>query len=315
MKHGGSLNNKVVTLFGGSGFLGNYVAQSLLERGARLRIASRNPQSAHSLKPLANLGQLQFVRSDITDMRSVERAVDGAHGVVNLVGAFDGNLKRLMGDAAGNMARLATQAGAHSFVQISASAADMDGETEYARAKAYGEEEVRRHFPEATIVRPTLIFGEDDDFINMFAGLIQTFPIIPVFGPHAPLQLIYVDDVAAAIALALEHPDQHRATTYELGGPDRPTMLEINQQIAAAQRRKRTFLPMPDQASAAFAWLPGTPMSADQWLMLKGGTTVSGRHPGLETFGIAPKPLGLFLDKWMARYRRHGRFADKNFGL
>lgn len=308
------LADKLVVLFGGGGFLGQYVAQALLEQGARLRIASRNPEQAFSLKPLANLGQLQFARADIHDRRSVEQVVAGAYGVVNLVGSFDGNLKRLMGDAAGNLAEAAKEAGARSFVQISASAADAEGRTEYAKAKALGEHLVRDAFPEATILRPTIVFGQDDNFINMFAQIIQFFPVIPVFAPDAPLQLTYVDDVAEAVAIALPDPDEHGGRTYELGGPERPTMMEINQRIAQAQRRKRTFLPMPDPVSSAFAWLPGTPMGRDQWLMLKGGEVISGVHPGFAELGIEPKPLDLFLDKWMTPYRRHGRFADKDMG-
>lgn len=305
------LNGRLIVLMGGSGFIGRYVAQALLERGARLRIASRHPEKAFSLKPLANLGQLQFVRCDATNRRSVARAIEGADGVVNLVGSFEGDLARVMGESAGWMAEAAQEAGAASFVHVSAITSDPQGESEYAQAKALGEELVRRNFPGATILRPSILFGEDDAFISMFADLIQTFPMLPVFGPDACLQPVFVDDVAEAAMRALEAPGTFGGKTYELAGPERLTMLEINRRIAAAQRRERTFLPMPDAISGLFAALPGTPMSSDQWRLLKAGNIASGDHPGFEKFGIAPKPLSLFLDKWMVRYRKHGRFAER----
>ena len=313
MAHSSALNGKLVVLMGGSGFLGNYVAQALLERGARLRIAARHPEKAFGLKPLANLGQLQFTRCDATSRQSVERCIQGADAVVNLVGSFDGDLYRLMGDAPGWMAEAAQQQGASAFVHVSAIAAEPEEDTEndYAAAKNRGEENVKAAFKNATIVRPSIIFGKDDNFLNMFGGLISTLPVLPVFGPDSELQLVYVDDVAEAIARSLENPGKHGGKTYELGGPEKLTMMEINQRIADAQHRKRSFLPMPDGLSATFAALPGTPMGSDQWNLLKQGNVASGDYPGFEKFDIEPKPLGLFLDKWMTRYRKHGRFEPR----
>ena len=305
------LSGKLVTVFGGSGFFGRHVAQALLERGARLRIASRNPEKAFSLKPLANLGQLQFARCNVLDERSVRACVDGADAVVNLVGSFEGNLTKLMGKAPGTIADAAADAGAGAFVHVSAIGADIDSPAEYAQAKALGEREVGEAFPGATIIRPSIIFGQGDNFLNMFAGLVRTFPVLPVFGPQAELQLVHVDDCAEAVALAAEHPGEHGGRTYELGGPERLSMMDINERIAAAQHRKRTFVPMPDAVSGVFAALPGTPMGIDQWTLLKRGNTVSGDQPGFEAFGIEPRPLGLFLDRWMTPYRRHGRFSEK----
>ena len=145
------ISGKLVTVFGGSGFFGTHVAQALLDRGARLRIASRHPEQAFKLKPLANLGQIQFARCDITNARSVEACVDGADAVVNLVGSFDGNLMKLMGEAAGTVASAAADAGCDALVQISAIAADIDSTAEYSRAKALGEQLVREACPKATI--------------------------------------------------------------------------------------------------------------------------------------------------------------------
>ena len=150
------LADKVVTIFGGSGFVGRHVAEDLLQNNARVRIAARTPEDAYSLKPLAKLGQLQFARCDILDERSVRACVEGSHAVVNLVGTFGGDLRKLMGEAAGTLAAAARDAGAHSFVQISAIGAGPEGASEYARAKALGETLVRENFPEATILRPSI---------------------------------------------------------------------------------------------------------------------------------------------------------------
>ena len=313
MAKSGALNGKLVVLMGGSGFIGNYVAQALLTRGARVRIASRNPEKAFKLKPLANLGQMQFARCDASDRHSVERCMAGADAVVNLVGAFDGDLYRLMGEAPGWMAEAAAQEGARALVHVSAIAAEPDEDTEiaYAGAKKLGEERVLSAFPTATILRPSILFGKDDNFINMFAGLISALPVLPVFAPDSKLQVVYVDDVAEAAVRALEDPGTHGGKTYELGGPEQLSMMEINQAIATAQNRNRSFLPMPDALSATFAALPGTPMGSDQWQLLKQGNVVSGDFPGFAKLGIEPKPLGLFLDKWMVRYRKHGRFNER----
>jgi NADH dehydrogenase len=313
MAKGKALDGKLVVLMGGSGFIGQYVAQALLQRGARLRIASRNPERAFKLKPLANLGQIQFAWCEVADRQSVERCLQGADAVVNLIGSFDGDLMRLMGEAPGWMAEAAKAQGTQAFVQVSAITGPGDPEqpVAYAAAKQEGEQRVLAAFPKATILRPSILFGKDDGFLNMFAGLIASLPVIPVFGPDAKLQPVYVDDVAEAVAVALEDPDTHGGKTYELAGPEVLTMMDINRRIAAAEGRERTFLAMPDALSALFAALPGTPMSSDQWRLLNAGNVASGKLPGLDKLGITAKPLGLFLDRWMVRYRKHGRFADR----
>lgn len=306
------LSGQLVTIFGGTGYIGNYVAQALLARGARVRLASRAPGKAQDLKPLANLGQLQLMPCDITREEHVAAALDGASHVVNLVGAFSGDLEKLMGEAPGIIARLAAAGGVKAFVQISAIGADAGSPTAYARGKALGEQRVLAAFPTATVLRPSIVFGKDDNFLNLFGGMIEMLPVLPVFGPEAKLQLVYADDVAEAIAVALEHPELHGGHTYELGGPEQLSMMEIHERIAEAQGRKRTFLAVPDGLSATFAALPGTPMSRDQWTLLKPGSTVAPGARGFAELGIEPKPLGLFLDKWMLRYRKHGRFGAAN---
>ena len=312
MSNSNPFEDKLVTVFGGAGFIGNYVAQSLLERGARLRIASRNPEKGFSLQPLADLGQLQLVRCDITNEQSVTAAISGASYVVNLVGVFAGDQTKVMGEAPGTIARIAKQEGVEALVHVSAITPGADSTAEYARAKALGEERVMEAFQKATILRPSIVFGKDDNFLNMFGGMIANLPALPVFAPEAKLQLVYVDDVAEAVLRALEHPANHGGKTFELGGPEQLTMMEINERIAAAQGRERRFIAMSDGISGLFAAIPGTPMSRDQWTLLKPGNVVSGDHPGFKELGIEPKPLGLFLDKWMVRYRKFGRFGLEN---
>lgn len=306
------LSGHLITIFGGTGYIGNYVAQALLARGARIRLASRAPYKAQDLKPLANLGQLQMMPCDITREDHVAAALEGASHVVNLVGAFNGDLEKLMGEAPGTIARLAQANGVKSLVHISAIGADAASPTAYARGKALGESRVLEGFPKATILRPSIVFGKDDNFLNLFGGMIEMLPVLPVFGPEAKLQLVYADDVAEAVAVTLEHPEQHGGHTYELGGPEQLSMMEIHKRIAAAQGRKRTFLAVPDGLSATFAAIPGTPMSRDQWTLLKPGSTVAPGARGFAELGIEPKPLDLFLDKWMLRYRKHGRFGAAN---
>ncbi len=311
MANYGPLEDKLVVLIGGSGFLGTYLAQELLERGARLRIADRNPEKAWNLRPLAQLGQLQFARCNVTDRRSVETALQGADAAVYLVGSFSGDLRALQARGAGWAAEAAANNGAASFAYVSALGADPESESAYAATKGEGEGLVRAAFPQANLVRPSVLFGEDDAFVNMFAGLIGKLPILPVFGPQAKLQPLWVDDAAEAIANALGDPARHGGKTYEIAGPEALSMLELHERIARAQGRKRHFVPMPDVLSALFAAMPLTPMNRDQWRLLKQGSVPLGKLPGLKQLGVSAKPLGLFLDRWMTRYRKHGRFGAK----
>lgn len=314
-RDGAALRGKLVVLLGGSGFFGRHVAQELLARGARLRIASRNPERAYALKPLGNLGEVQLVRCDVRNDDQLAAVLAGAQGVVNLVGAFAGDLDRLQGKGAGRVAGLASAAGAGSFVQISAIGADAASPVDYARTKAEGEAAVLAAFPAATILRPSLLFGPDDAFTTMFARLIALLPALPVFGPQARLQPVFVDDAARAVAAALADPGSHGGKTFEIAGPEVITMLELHQRLAAAQGRERLFIELPDFVSSAFAtltgWLPGAPLSQDQWALLSAGNVASGTLPGLAQLGVTPRPLGLFLDRWMVQFRKHGRFGKK----
>ncbi|MFC3173283.1 complex I NDUFA9 subunit family protein [Novosphingobium bradum] len=307
------LANKLVLLFGGDGFVGTHVAQELLARGARLRIASRHVERAFRLKPLAALGQVQFVRADITLTQHHAALVAGVDGVVNLVGAFAGDLDRLHVKAPAALAAAAQAAGVGAFVQVSANGADPESRVDYARTKAEGETAVLAAFPRATILRPSVIFGPDDRFVNLFAGLIAHVPVLPVFAPEARLQPVFVDDVAAAVGNALADPARLGGKTYEVVGPEVLTMLGLNEKIAAAQGRKRLFAPLPDAIAGLIAALPGTPISRDQLALLRAGNVSQGL-PGLKALGLAARPLSLFLDRWLVRYREHGRFGEKAAG-
>lgn len=310
-----SLDGKLVVLLGGSGFIGRHVAQELLARGARLRIASRHPERAFSLKPLGNLGQVQFARCDVTRDDQIAAVLSGADGVVNLVGAFAGDLGRLQGKGVGRIAEAARAAGATAFVHVSAIGANADSPVDYARTKAEGEEAVRAAFPGASVLRPSLVFGPDDQFINRFGGLVAMLPALPVFAPDARLQPIFVDDLAEAIGNALADPARLGGKTYEVGGPEAITMLDLHERLAQAQGRERSFMPLPDCVAASFAtltgWLPGAPITRDQWLLLRAGNVASDKLPGLKALGVTARPLGLFLDRWMVRFRKHGRFGRK----
>ena len=310
----GNLDGRLVVLIGGSGFVGAHLAQALLARGCRLRIVSRHPARAFRLRTLANLGQVQFVRGDVTRPAGLASALAGAYGVVNLVGAFAGDLDALQGQGAGRIAALAQAAGVAAFVQVSALGSDASSPIAYNRTKAEGEVAVRAAFPTATIVRPSVLFGEDDAFLNLFGGLIARLPALPVFGPQAKLQPLNVDDAAEAIANALADPARHGSKAYDIAGPEAISMLDLNRRIAAAQNRERTFIALPDTVSGAFAaatgWLPGAPLSSDQWALLKDGNVLHGEN-GMAALGVTPRPLGLFLERWMVRYRKHGRFGAK----
>jgi uncharacterized protein YbjT (DUF2867 family) len=222
-------------------------------------------------------------------------------------------MKAIAGSAE-TVAKAAAAAGCGALVHVSAIGADPDSPAGYARAKAASEAAVRAAFPSATVLRPSILFGESDNFIQMFAGLIALMPVLPVFAPKAPVQPLFVDDAAAAVVAALADPARHGGKTYEIAGPEAITMRALNERIAAAQNRKRTFIDVPDGVSAVFAKLPGTPMNTDQWTLLKAGNRPSGDLPGMKELDIAPKPLGLFLDRWMVRHRKHGRFNEKMAG-
>jgi NADH dehydrogenase len=306
------LDGKLVVLIGGSGYFGTHVAQALLPRGCRLRIVSRHPERAFRLRPLANLGQIEFIRGNVARPETLAAAFTGADAAVYLPGAFAGDLDALQGEGAGRVAALARDAGVQTYVHVSALGSDPNSAVAYERTKAEGEGAVRAAFPSATILRPSVLFGEDDRFVNLFAGLIARLPALPVFAPQAKLQPLNVDDAAQAVANALAHPAKHGGKTYDIAGPEAIGLLDLHRRIASAQGRHRGLIALPDAVSHLFAvatgWLPGAPLSSDQWAMLRKGNVLAGEN-GLKALGVVPRPLALFLDRWMVRYRKHGRFG------
>lgn len=317
------LFGRLIVLIGGDGFFGTPLTQQLLGCGARVRVASRHPERGFRLRPLAALGQIQFTRCDLGNPAAVAATVAGAEAVINLAGAFRGNLDALHVAGARRLAEASRAAGVGAFVQISALGADTAAASRYWRSKAEGEAAVLAALPGATIVRPSVLFGQDDRFVNLFGGLIARLPVIPVFAPTAELQPLHVEDAAEAVVTILGETFAgkltHRGRTYEIAGPEAISMIALNRRIAAAQGRNRLFLELPDFVSAAIAKatgsLPFAPLSSDQWAMLKAGNVLSGRLPGLKALGVTPRPLGLFLDRWMTRYRRHGRFGVRTAGF
>ena len=305
------MKNKVITLFGGGGFVGRYVAQELLRAGARVRIAQRDPREAWFLKPLGGLGQTQFLATDVRRPDTIARAVAGADAVVNLVGILDGAFDAVQADGARNIAEAAAAAGVRAMVQVSAIGADPQSPSAYGRSKAAGEAAVRAAFPNATIIRPSIIFGREDQFVNRFARMVAVAPIVPVLAPATKFQPVYVADVAAAIVKALAEPGTHGGHLYELGGPNIVSMSGLIRWIAEALGRRPRLFELPDSVGASISRLPGAPITRDQWAMLGRDNVASPGPAGLEAFGITPTPLDTVAPEWLVQYRRHGRFGRK----
>jgi len=305
-----NLDGQLIIVFGGGGFVGRYVVQKLLARGARVRIAEREPRKALFLKPLGGLGQTQFVAADVRDAASVARAVQGSDAVVNLVGSFD-DMQAVHIEGAGNVAKAVASAGIGVLVHLSAIGADGESASMYGRSKGAGDTLVRLHFPAAAILRPSIVFGREDKFINRFAAMIRMLPVIPVIAPKAKFQPVYVGDVADAVVGAL---DAAPGALFELGGPQVLTMGELQRWIADATGRSRLFVDVPDAVAGALAsglgWAPGAPITKDQWLMLQRDTIVAAGAAGFGDLGITPNSLASVADGWLVQYRRHGRFAE-----
>ncbi|MGH6694093.1 complex I NDUFA9 subunit family protein [Sphingopyxis sp.] len=305
------LDGQLITVLGGGGFLGRYVVQRLLARGARVRIAQRTPRAATFLKPLGGLGQTQFVAVDVRDPASVARAVQGSDAVINLVGAF-GDMQAVQADGAGHVAAAAKAADAGALVHVSAIGADPESASAYGRSKGDGEAAVRAAFADAAILRPSILFGREDHFINRFAGMMRMAPVVPVIAPNAKFQPAYVGDVADAVVAALGSGAAGK--TFELGGPQIFTMRELLRWIADATRRSPLFVDVPDVVAGALAsglgWAPGAPITKDQWLMLQHDNVVAEGTAGLAELGVTPTSLASVAEGWLVQYRRNGRFAE-----
>ncbi|WP_194953452.1 complex I NDUFA9 subunit family protein [Sphingopyxis solisilvae] len=305
------LDGQLITVLGGGGFVGRYAVQRLLARGARVRIAQRNPRAATFLKPLGGLGQTQFVAADVRDAASVARAVAGSDAVINLVGAF-GDMQAVQADGAGHVAAAAAAAGVGTLVHVSAIGADRDSLSAYGRSKGDGEAAVRATLPGAAILRPSIVFGREDQFINRFAAMMRVSPVIPVIAPATKFQPVYVGDVADAVVAALA--PAAAGQLYELGGPEVLTMAALLRWIANATGRSPLFVDVPDFVASGLAsglgWAPGAPITKDQWLMLQQDNVAAADTAGLAQLGIVPTSLAAVADGWLVQYRRFGRFAQ-----
>ncbi|HEX6375946.1 MAG TPA: complex I NDUFA9 subunit family protein [Allosphingosinicella sp.] len=308
--------DRVVTIFGGGGFLGRYAAQALFRTGARVRVAQRDPRRAFFLQPLAAVGQVQFLGVDIRDAAAVRAAVQGSDSVVNLVGILKGDFNAIHVAGAGNVAAAAAAGGAEALVHVSAIGADLDSESHYGRSKGDGEAAVRSAFAGATVLRPSILFGQEDAFINKLAGMARLAPVLPAISPRTRFQPVYVADVGRAVADAALDPRRHGGRDYELGGPQVLTMREIIEWVCEQTGHKRAIIDVPDPVGRLLArltgWLPGAPITWDQWLMLRRDNVAAPGTQGLEAFGLPKTPLAAVAEGWLTSYRRHGRFAAKS---
>ncbi len=317
------MRDSLITVFGGSGFLGRHLVRRLADRGARINVAVRDPEAALYLKPMGAVGQVTPVAANLRNAQSVTRAVAGADAVVNLVGIlYQHGAQRF--DAvhavgAERVAEAAAEAGASRLVQISAVGADPKSPSKYARSKAAGEAAVKVAFPQATIVRPSILFGPEDDFFNRFGALVRFTPVLPLIGGGKTLfQPVYVGDVAEAIAVMLERPET-AGQTYELGGPRRYSFAELMQRVLKETGRRRLLAPVPfgiAKLQAAFLQMSPMPplLTIDQVKLLQRDNVVAEGALGLAELGITPTPLDAVLPTYMARYRRGGSKIVPRFG-
>jgi NADH dehydrogenase len=306
--------NGLVTVIGGGGFIGRYVCECLFKTGIRVRVAERHPRQAYFLQPLAAVGQLDLMKADIRNRHSVARAVEGASAVINLVGTLNGDFEGLQADGASIVAEEAKKAGAGALVHISAIGADPSSKSRYGASKGHGEAKVRAAFRDATIVRPSLVFGPEDQLTNRFATLMSRLPIYPVIAPNTRFQPVYVRDVARAIVAAALDPATYAGKIYEVAGPDVMTMRELTQRIGSMAGLSPQLVDMPDFAANGLSYLgflPGAPLTRDQWLMLQQDNVAAKKSGGLAAFGIEPTPLAAVAPEWLARFREGGRFAAR----
>ena len=304
------IGNDVATVFGGAGFIGRHVVQRLARQGFTVRIAGRDTEKAGRLRPLGDVGQILPVAASVTDDASVARAVAGADVVVSLVGILferkKGDFQRIHAEGAGRVARQAAAAGAQRLVHISALGADAASPSLYARTKGEGEAAVREAFPSATILRPSVVFGPDDQFFNRFAGLAALLPVMPVIEGGTRFQPVYVGDVADAVMAAIER-EEARGRTYELGGPRVMTMREVLDFVLEQTQRRRRLVPLPHGLVALQAWLgeclPNPPLTRDQLLLLSRDNVVGETADGLPALGIVPKAAEAIAPSYLARFR------------
>lgn len=315
-----ALNGKLVTVFGGSGFVGRHVVQALAKRGYRIRAAVRRPDLAEHLQPLGVPGQIMPIQANLRYRWSVDRAVEGADAVVNAVGILAPSGKQTF-DAIQHfgpraIAEAAHAAGLSRITHISAIGADANSASAYARSKAAGEASVLETLPDSTILRPSIVFGPEDDFFNKFANMARFSPVLPLIGGgETKFQPVYVCDVAEAVAKAVDG-DLMPGATYELGGPEVKSFRECLEDILDITRKHRLLLPIPFEVASAMGkvlqLLPGAPLTADQVALLKTDNVVSeaaiAQGHTLEGIGVKPTTLAAILPTYLDRFREHGQY-------
>jgi NADH dehydrogenase len=299
----------VASVIGGSGFIGRYIVKRLAAEGHVVRVAVRDPVAAGFTKPMGRVGQVVPLYANITADTTLARAIEGADIVVNTVGILaerkSGDFFRLQAEGAGRVARLAATLGVKHLVHLSAIGAAADSPAKYAQSKAEGEKLVHEQFPDATILRPSLVFGQEDAFFNRFASLALISPVMPVISGTSLFQPVFVGDVADAAMAALARPDA-AGRIYELGGPKVMSFREILGWILAQIGRHRPLVAMPDRVARLMASVPFSGLTYDQLLMLARDNVASADLPGLADLGVTPTPIDLVVPAYLARYRRGG---------
>jgi len=303
----------VATVFGGSGFIGRYVVKRLAARGYIVRVAVRYPEAALFLKTMGSVGQIVPLSASIADEAAITRAIEGAEIVVNLVGILaesrSGDFLRVQGEGAGRIARIAAAAGVSKLVQLSAIGADAASNSLYATSKAAGEAAVLAAFPQATILRPSVVFGPEDQFFNRFAGMARMLPFMPVVAGETKFQPVYVGDVADAIMAAVDRPDA-AGRVFELGGPNVLSMREILAYILKETGHDRRMVNLPMcllrlQASV-LERLPGKLLTNDQLKLLAKDNVVAPGASGLAELGLVPTPIELVVPSYLRRFQPGG---------
>jgi NADH dehydrogenase len=306
----------LVTVFGGGGFIGRHIVQRLAAAGHTIRIAGRDTERAARLCTMGGVGQITPVAASITDEASSARAVAGADIVINLVGILfegrAGDFQRIQAEGAGRVARLAAAAGAKQFLHLSAIGADAGSQSLYAQTKAAGEAAVLAAFPSAIILRPSVVFGQDDQFFNRFAGLAAMLPFMPVVSGETRFQPVYVGDVADAAMAALADPAA-AGKVFELGGPRVMSMRQVLRYILDVTGRRRPMIALPEGFVRLQArlgeLLPTPPITRDQLILLGKDNVVSPNALGFQALGIEPKAVEAIVPAYLARFRQGGQRA------
>lgn len=308
------MKNRRVTIVGGAGFIGRNIVKRLAKRGAVISVASPHAVQAGFLRPMGDVGQIAPINVSIAEEATLAQLVAGCDTVICAAGTMTGRGMDLVHHRGPAMlARLAANAGVRRFVHISALGAAPHSPSEYARSKAAGEAAVLAAFPAATILRPSLVFGPDDNLFNRFAGLARFAPVLPLIGGgETRFQPVFVGDVADAATAALDQPEA-AGKIYELGGPEILTFRQLMTLLLKEIRRHRLLLPVPAALAAPGAYflefIPDPPLTRDQVTLLQIDNVVTAGMPGLAELGIVPTALDLILPTYLDRFRKGGRFA------